>query len=149
MEEFLLQLGYPGLFIMAFLAATILPISSEIFVALMTVSGYSTIPILLTASLGNFLGASTNYFAGKYGNDFILSRFIKVNPKTQKRTEFLYKKYGSPFLFFSFLPIVGDPMCIIPGIFHLNFRTFTFWVFTGRALRYIFVIKIAETVISG
>ncbi len=145
MEETLIQLGYIGLFTASFLAATLLPLSSEIFVILMIVSGRNAVLIWFVALMGNYLGASTNYLVGKYGDDFILSKYIKYGPK-KKKVEDLYKKYGSPLLLFSWLPVIGDPLCLIPGIFHLDFHIFSFWVILGKAIRYFVVIKAVEII---
>ena len=66
MEEYLTY-GYYGLFSISFLAATILPVSSEIiFIALLT-SNLNPLLLLLSASLGNWIGGMTNYYLGYLG----------------------------------------------------------------------------------
>ncbi len=59
--------GYIGLFLTAFLAATIVPFSSEALLLGMEVSGeFEAIGLLAVASLGNTLGAVTNWFLGRF-----------------------------------------------------------------------------------
>ena len=136
MFEFFSQLSYPGLFLISFLAATLLPISSEIFVASMIVAKFNPIAVLLVATAGNFCGASTNYFIGKFGGDFVLSKYFKIDQKKQKKAEKFYKKFGAPSLFFSWLPVIGDPLCVVPGILHLNFLILGFFWKNGAIFFY-------------
>jgi membrane protein YqaA with SNARE-associated domain len=144
-EELVFQSGYPGLFVVSFLAATFVPLGSEIFVVTMTISGYNPWIIFATATTGNTLGAITNYFVGRYGTNFIFSRYIKVDPQKRQHVERMYQKWGSPILFFAWTPIVGDPLTLVAGGFNLNLYIFTFWVFLGKAFRYVLVIMTAET----
>jgi membrane protein YqaA with SNARE-associated domain len=84
-ENLVFQSGYFGLFIVSFLAATLLPLGSEFFVATMTVSGYNVWLIFAVATTGNTLGSITNYYIGKLGTNFILSRYIKVDSEKNKQ----------------------------------------------------------------
>jgi membrane protein YqaA with SNARE-associated domain len=56
-----IQYGYLGLFLVSFLAATCMPLGSEIFVVAMTLSGKHPWIIFMAATPGNTLGAITNY----------------------------------------------------------------------------------------
>lgn len=139
-ENLVFQSGYFGLFIVSFLAATLLPLGSEIFVVTMTVSGYNPWLIFAIATTGNTLGSITNYYIGKLGSNFILSRYIKVDSEKRQKSEQIYQKWGSPILFFAWIPIIGDPLTVVAGIFKLNLYVFTFWVVLGKAFRYFLVI---------
>lgn len=145
MEGVVLQYGYLGLFIVSFLAATLVPLGSEIFVVIMAVSGYNPLFTLAIATTGNTLGAITNYYVGKCGTNFILSRYIQVDSEKRQNVERIYQKWGSPILFFSWVPVVGDPLTVVAGGFNLNLYVFTFWVVLGKAFRYSLVILTAET----
>lgn len=144
-EDLFFQSGYLGLFIVSFLAATLVPLGSEIFVVTMTLSGYNPSIIFATATTGNTLGAITNYYVGKYGTNFIFSRYIKVDSEKRKNVERMFQKWGSPILFFAWAPVVGDPLTFVAGGFNLNLYIFTFWVFLGKAFRYALIILTAET----
>lgn len=144
-EEFVFQSGYLGLFIVSFLASTLVPLGSEIFVATMTISGYNPVVLFVTATTGNTLGAITNYYVGKYGTDFIFSRYLQVKSEKRHKFERIYQKWGAPILFFSWAPVVGDPLTVAAGVFKLNLYLFTFWVILGKAFRYALVIVTAES----
>lgn len=59
--EYFTELGYIGLFIAAFLAATILPLSSEVVLSGLLLSGLPPTPLVIIATIGNVLGSLTNY----------------------------------------------------------------------------------------
>ena len=63
--------GYLGLFLISFLAATLLPLGSEAAVVLMAVSDFDPVKLLLVATAGNSLGAFINYLVGKWGAAFV------------------------------------------------------------------------------
>lgn len=142
-EELILQYGYAGLFVVSFLAATLIPLGSEVFVTLMIMSGYNLLPVFLVATLGNTLGSVCNYYVGKYGGSFFLSRYIKPDSEKREKAERLYSRWGAPVLFFAWLPVVGDPLTVVAGIFNLNLYRFVLWVASGKAFRYIVVIAAA------
>lgn len=144
MEDLVLQSGYLGLFMVSFLAATLVPLGSEIFVAVMAVSGYDPWLVFTFATTGNILGSITNYYVGKLGTNFLLSRYIKVDPEKRQKAERMYRKWGAPVLFLAWIPIAGDPLTVIAGALNLDLRVFTFWVGLGKASRYFLVIKTAE-----
>ncbi len=143
-EQLVEQFGYVGLLIASFLAATILPLSSEVFVLLMPQLGFNKWLILLFATTGNFLGALSNYYVGKMGNRFFFSRFVSSDDAKLSKARQLYERWGAPILFFSWLPIIGDPLTVIPGILNSRLATFAFWVLLGRALRYMVVLWFAS-----
>lgn len=149
MEDLLSHSGYPGLFAVSFLAATLLPLGSEVFVALMAVSGYEPFLIFAVATTGNTLGSITNYFVGKLGANFLLSRYISVGPQKRLKAEKIYRKWGAPILSLAWIPIMGDPLTVIAGVFNLDLCIFTFWVFLGKSFRYCLVIMTAEAFLQS
>ena len=62
--EWLLNLGYPGLFIGTFLSGTVLPMSSDVLLVGMLAAGADPVACLLLATVGNWLGAMTSYWLG-------------------------------------------------------------------------------------
>lgn len=142
MIEVIAQWGIPGIFIISFLASTLFPLGSEAFVLVALAAGSSPLGLWMAATLGNSLGALTNYYVGFWGNQFIFSRVIKISEHQRHKAQKLYAKYGAPILFFSWLPIIGDPLCIVPGILKLKISRFLFWVVLGKGFRYALVIWI-------
>ena len=95
--------------------------------------------ISVAVALGVGVGSGVSC-AATANPDFINGRspkYIKTSAKKRHRVERIYQRWGAPSLFFSFLPIIGDPLCIIPGIFELDLKIFTYWVVLGKLFRYL------------
>lgn len=135
-ETILLNFGYAGLFLVSFLSATLFPLGSEGAVALMASAKYSPAAILMVATIGNSLGALANYLVGLWGGRFLFSRYIKIADSARIRAQRTYARWGAPVLFFSWLPVVGDPLTLAAGVLKVNPVAFLFWVVTGKAFRY-------------
>ena len=67
MIDFLIQYGYIGVFLAAFLAATVLPFGSEPVVVGVLAAGAEYVPVLVAATIGNFLGGMSCYWLGWLG----------------------------------------------------------------------------------
>jgi len=134
---------YCSLFFTSFLASTIIPLGSEGVVVYMITKGHSIVSVVVIASIGNYLGACTTYIFGYIGRQNALEKYLKINPVDFARAEKLFTKYGSPVLLFTWLPIVGDALAAIGGIFKLNFFLFSIYVFTGKFIRYLVVAYFA------
>lgn len=132
--------SYVGLFLASFLAATVFPLGSEAVVAAMAVNGFNTLGILAVATLGNTLGAWVNYLIGRLGDRFVLSRWVRFDPKQRARAEALVGKWGSPLLLLAWLPLIGDPLTLVAGIVRIPPLPFTLWVALGKCARYAFLI---------
>lgn len=136
MQELLINNGLPALFILSFLAATILPLGSEWLLIVLLIHNYSPIEIVSVATIGNYLGACTTYMIGAHGSDYIMHRLLGIDQKALTRANTLYRKYGHYSLLFSWLPIIGDPLCLVGGIFRINFLLFSSLVSSGKLARY-------------
>ncbi len=142
--DFWLAAGYLGLFVISFVAATLAPIGSEVFVTAMLLGGYNSWAVLFVATLGNSLGSLANYFVGKWGGDFVLSRWVHIAPTTLQRAHQVYKRWGAPALFFAWAPIIGDALTLVSGTLHLPILTFSGWVILGKLVRYLAVIGLVH-----
>ena len=92
MTELMLTYGNAGLFLTAFLAATLLPLSSEaLLIYLVHQTGDPWMP-LFWASAGNVLGSMVNYGLGYYGESFIFYRLLKLKPQTLAKARHHYKR---------------------------------------------------------
>jgi membrane protein YqaA with SNARE-associated domain len=124
------------LFLLSFLAATVLPIGSEWLLIVMILKGYSPEYTVLTASFGNYLGACSTLLIGIWGSQFCIRKILRIDDAQLIKAKKLYKKYGIWSLLLSWLPIVGDPLCLLAGIFKVNFIRFSILVYVGKFLRY-------------
>lgn len=148
MLEFLIQYGYIGVFIAAFLAATILPFSSEVVLSGVLLTGASYWPVIIAATLGNILGGMTCYWLGKLGKIEWLIKYFKMDPqKIDKWTNWLQGK-GSWTAFFVFLPGVGDFFAVGLGFLRANVWSVLFWMSLGKFLRYLFVGEAFNAIVS-
>ncbi|MGD9972097.1 MAG: YqaA family protein [Desulfatirhabdiaceae bacterium] len=136
MDNWILQTGLAGLFLISFLAATLLPLGSEAAVLLLAASGFDPMAVLVAASSGNILGATVNYGVGRWGRQKLNG---SANLKSYHRwiqAENAVRRWGSPILFFSWAPFIGDPLTVLAGVLKIGWIPFLFWVSLGKTLRY-------------
>ena len=129
----MVEWGLIGLFLMCFLASTIIPFPSEATLLFFLNSGsYAPISILFVASLGNCLGGATNYLLGYYGRKMLSKKqFLK--------SESLIQRYGFWTALFSWIPIVGDPLVVVLGIYRVSFWKTMSLLCIGKTARYLIV----------
>ncbi len=126
--------SYAGLFVLSFLAATVLPLSSEVaLAALVGLRGQLVAPVLV-ATVGNVLGACTTYWLGRRAARAIAGR--RETTRKEARAARLLRHYGGPVLLLSWVPILGDALVALAGVTRMPFGAFLFWVTLGKGLRY-------------
>ena len=135
--EALTQYGLAGLFIASFVAATILPMGSEVVLGVLLVNGHDPTLSVMVATLGNVLGSVVNYLMGFWGARFTLEKIIRISEQEFTRATRQFKRYGAPCLLFAWVPIIGDPLTIAAGVLKVNFPLFLIFVTIGKALRYL------------
>ncbi len=135
--EALIQFGYPGLFIASFLAATVLPLSSEVVLGLLLANGYDPAVSIPVATLGNVLGSVLNYGLGLLGNKFIVKKVLRISELEFTKAADRLNRYGTATLLFAWVPVIGDPLTFAAGVLKTNFTLFLLLVTTGKALRYL------------
>ena len=136
LHDWLNHPGYASLFFMSFLASTLLPLGSEWLLVMMLTSGYDPLSSVAIATVGNYLGAVVTYLIGIGGGSWLIERVMRVSRQQQDRAQQCYRRYGIFSLFFSWLPIVGDPLCLVGGMLRVNFGLFTLLVASGKLVRY-------------
>lgn len=145
MEEFLLHNGLPALFAVSFLAATILPLGSEWLLVALILQAHNVENVVAVATFGNYLGACTTYAIGIWGSSFIMEKILRIDQDQLKRATRLYQKYGSWSILLSWLPIIGDPLCLVGGTMRLNFVHFSLLAFSGKLVRYALIATVTVT----
>ena len=138
-HEWLQLPGYGSLFLLSFLASTLLPLGSEWLLVLMLAKGFPPEYTILTATAGNSLGAYTTYLVGVYGGRWLIEKVMRVSESQQQRAHHYYRRYGAFSLFFSWLPVIGDPLCLVGGMMRVNIWLFSALVVSGKLLRYLIV----------
>lgn len=136
---YFLEFGFLGLFVSAFLAATILPLSSEIVMTGLLLQGFSPWALIIVATTGNVAGSLLNYALGYWASLGVIKKWLRMSEEEFVRAEQRFKKYGVFSLFFSWVPIIGDPLTVMAGILRIRLVWFLLLVATGKCLRYLVV----------
>ena len=126
-------LSLASLFASSFLSATLLPGNSEVVLVAMLLSGVSQPWLLvLIATMGNSLGGLTNV---------ILGRFFPLREKSrwQEKAAGWLKRYGAATLLLSWMPVIGDLLCLLAGWMRISWGPVLFFLCLGKALRYVLV----------
>jgi membrane protein YqaA with SNARE-associated domain len=130
--------GLLGLFISAFISSTIAPGGSEAVLAYLVNAGKHPIfELLVTASIGNTLGATTTWYLGHLA----AKRWPADDPADAKRHKAIQtlQRYGYSALLFSWLPVIGDALCFGAGWLKLSFFFSTMMIGIGKLVRYAIV----------
>jgi membrane protein YqaA with SNARE-associated domain len=127
---------YWSLFFSAFLAATVIPFSSEVVVATLLVQGHHPIPIVLIATVGNTLGSITSYALGYLGKWEWLEKYFRMKREKLDRAHEWTAKRGPWLALFCWLPIVGDPLAVGLGFSRSPVGRTCLFIAIGKLLRY-------------
>ena len=129
---------YLSLFIISFLAATILPFSSVLTLAgLMATSSYDNSLLLIIASLGNVLGSIVNWILGFYSRNFTTKKWFPFKDEQIEKSSRWFNKFGRWSLLFAWVPIIGDPLTLAAGLLRVKFIEFLILVTIGKVSRYV------------
>lgn len=129
------------LFLVSFLAATILPLQSEAVLAGLALTGtYNSALLLLVATAGNVLGACVNWWLGRHMEKFKQQRWFPVKKIHLARARLIYRRYGIWTLLLAWVPFIGDPLTIIAGIMRTPLTIFLPLVTIGKAGRYLAIL---------
>ncbi|AGN85403.1 MULTISPECIES: YqaA family protein [Enterobacteriaceae] len=120
-----------SLFSSSFLSATLLPGNSEVVLVAMLISHVSQPWLLVViATMGNSLGGLTNVILGRFFPQRKTSRW------QEKATDWL-KRYGAAALLLSWVPVIGDLLCLLAGWMRLSWGPVVIFLCLGKALRYL------------
>lgn len=119
-----------AMFVVSFLAATVLPIGSEpLLMALVRLHPEQMAAILAVATLGNTLGGMTSYALGRGA--------ARVAPAAEdSRAARWLRRFGAPALLLAWAPIVGDLLCVLAGYMRLRWWQCALWMLVGKLARY-------------
>lgn len=132
---------YFGLFISAFVAATVVPMSSEAAMWLAVEQGYALHWILISVSIGNFLGGASCYYLGLWCKWNWLNRYFSVKQgKMMKHASALCQRYGAYAALLCWLPIIGEPIAVALGAVRVNAWAALTMMFIGKTARYILLL---------
>ena len=131
---------YLSLFSISFLAATVLPFSSELTLAgLISTSNYDNLLLLVVASFGNVLGSVFNWSLGFYSRNLSTKKWFPFNETQITRSSKWFEKFGKWSLLFAWVPILGDPLTLVAGLLRVRFLDFIILVAIGKVSRYLII----------
>ncbi|MBF0255998.1 MAG: DedA family protein [Gammaproteobacteria bacterium] len=136
-------IDYLLLFASAFLAATLLPLSSELLLIGLLQAGRDPLLLVIFASLGNVLGSVLNWWLGRYLLHFQDRRWFYFKPEQIERAQQSFNRYGFWSLLLAWMPLIGDALTLIAGVMRLHFGLFLLLVATGKTLRYLVLVYFA------
>jgi len=145
LENFFVAHGLPALFLLSFLASTVMPLGSEWLVVTLILKSFQPEHVVAVATMGNYLGACTTYFVGLWGAVFLIKKVMRIDEASLAKAQMLYRRYGSWSLLFSWLPVIGDPLCLVGGALRINFILFSLLVFVGKLARYAVIAAVTAS----
>lgn len=125
-----------SLFLSAFLSATLLPGSSEVLMLLRLREGGDALSLVLSATAGNLAGSLVTYAMGRGGNAMLHRRWLRIDEVALQRAERWFARWGLPALLLAWLPLVGDPLCLLAGLLRIGLGWFVLLVGLGKLARY-------------
>lgn len=132
-----MELGYLGLFIASFLAATVVPFSSELIFSGMVFGGLDAWNCVWVATAGNWLGGMSCYYLGRLGKIEWIEKYLGVKRAKINKFENRLHKHGDWIAFFSFLPGIGDIIAVASGFFRCRWWIVALSMLLGKFVRYI------------
>ena len=123
-----------GMFLSAFASSTLLPGGSEAVLLLLAQrDGADKLLLLAVATLGNTLGGMSSWGLGRFIGWRWPARPFK---ETQQRAMARVQRWGSPVLLFSWVPVIGDPLCLAAGWLRTHWLPSLVFIAIGKAGRY-------------
>ena len=134
-SAWVLEHGLPALFAVAFLAATLVPVSSEAALVAVLAAGVPVLPALAAASVGNGLACGLNYVLGRFFRDKTGRR---LHASRSGRAALAWADRLGPWsLALTWLPVVGDPLTVAAGYGRTSPLLFAAVVIPLRVARYV------------
>lgn len=137
-----IDLGYWGLFLATFLAATVLPFSSEFVLTSLLLAGFDATACLLVATAGNWLGGMSSYGLGWLGDWHRLHKWLRVKEESILKWKKHIDRYGPWSALLCWTPFIGDPIAIALGVFRVNWWLVSLNMLIGKFARYAVLVWI-------
>lgn len=138
--DFLMNYGYWGMLIAAFLAGSFVPFSSEaVMLGLMAV-GLNPVPLVVYGTVGNVAGSMFNYGVGRLGKTVWIEKYLHVKKDKLDQAQRFMAGHGAWMGFFAFIPILGSAITIVLGLMRSNIMISLISITLGKAIRYILLV---------
>lgn len=137
MLNFLQSYGLWELFIGSFLAATVVPFSSDALYAGILLAGCNPVSCLIVGTIGNWVGGLTSFGIGWLGKWEWIEKWFHVKKETLEKQRSRIDRFGVWLALFTWLPFVGDVFAIALGFYRLSPVKSALFMLIGKFLRFL------------
>lgn len=145
--DFLLNYGYWGMLLAAFLAGSFFPFSSEAVMLGLLAAGLKAEPLVIYGTVGNVMGSMFNYSVGRLGRLDWVEKYLHVKKENLEKAKRFMAGHGAWMGFFAFLPIIGSAITIMLGFMRANLLFSIVSITIGKFLRYVILMYSASLAI--
>ncbi len=131
------EYGYIGLFVVSFLAATVIPFSSDTLLVGMIMAKFDPFFCIVVASAGNWLGGLSSYGIGYLGKYDWIEKYLRIKKEKLEKTQHKIAGKELWISLFTWLPGVGDVIAVLLGLLKVNFLNVSIGMLIGKATRYV------------
>lgn len=135
--EWLESLGLVGLFLGTFLAATIIPFSSDALYIAILAATKDPVGCLAVGTIGNWLGSVTTYWIGRCGKWEWIEKWFKVKKETLEKQKKNIDKYGVWLALLCWIPFIGDVFAIALGFYRTPATLTSILMLIGKFVRFL------------
>lgn len=147
LTDLLVNWGYWGMLLAAFLAGSFIPFSSEAVMLGLLAAGLEPTPLIVYGTIGNVLGSMFNYGVGHMGRLDWIERYLHVSRESLDKATRFMGGHGAWMGFFAFLPLLGSAITIVLGLMRANLVVSFVSITIGKALRYLILVYGALAVV--
>lgn len=146
MTDFLINYGYWGMLLAAFLAGSFFPFSSEAVMLGLLAAGLKPEPLVIYGTIGNVLGSMFNYCVGRLGKLNWVEKYLHVKKENLDKAQRFMAGHGAWIGFFAFLPVIGSAITICLGFMRANLLISLTSITIGKFLRYVILMYSASLI---
>jgi len=140
LTSLLIDYGYWGMLVAAFLAGSFFPFSSEAVMLALLAAGLEPWPLVAYGTAGNVAGSVFNYAVGRMGRLEWIERYLHVGQRKLDRAQRFMAGHGAWMGFFAFLPLLGSAITILLGLMRANIPISLASITAGKLLRYLILV---------
>lgn len=140
LTSLLIDCGYWGMLVAAFLSGSFFPFSSEAVMLALLAAGLEPWPLVAYGTAGNVAGSVFNYAVGRMGRLEWIERYLHVGQRELDRAQRFMAGHGAWMGFFAFLPLLGSAITILLGLMRANIPISLASITAGKLLRYLILV---------
>lgn len=145
-NELLINYGYAGMFVAAFIAGSVFPFSSEAVMIALQLAGLNPLGLLVWGTLGNVGGSMFNYGVGRLGRMEWIEKYAHVKREKVEKTQRWMEGRGAWMGILCFVPILGSVIAVTMGLMRANPLISLLSIFIGKLARYAILVYTIELI---